>query len=83
MVDCNTPTRRELRRAFKRHRGAGTALARELRISGSAISLWLRGTIRVSRPTEERIRQRALELLQQEQGSQPGIGPNPGPVCEP
>lgn len=42
-TDDNTMTRTEIRKIFRRHRGAAAELARELEIGPNAVSQWLRG----------------------------------------
>lgn len=59
-------TRREIRAAFKRHRGEATKLAKDLNVHPVTISSAMRGTGQYSARIHEAIRVRAAELIASE-----------------
>jgi len=58
-------TRQEIRRIFRRHRGAAAALARRLGITATSVSLWLHGR-RQSARLDREIRATAGVLAERE-----------------
>jgi transcriptional regulator with XRE-family HTH domain len=66
--DSSTLGRRELRRIFKRNRGAQAQLARELGLNAAIISQWFSGGFRSAR-IEAAARKRAAELLESERAA--------------
>ena len=58
-------TRQEIRRIFRRHRGAAAALARRLGITATSVSLWLHGR-RQSARLDREIRAAAEVLTERE-----------------
>ena len=58
-------SRKEIRQIFQRHRGAALALSKELGVSHTTMSLWLRGKT-VSARIAEAAQTRAHELLELE-----------------
>lgn len=65
-VDSSTLTLREIRRVFKRHRGAAAQLARDLERKPNSISQYLKGKF-PSKPLQEATTNLALQLLAEEQ----------------
>ena len=71
LANGSTLSREEIQQVFRRTPGAAAALARDLGISRQNITDWMNGFGR-SKRVDSAIRQRASELLVQEQAKQEG-----------
>jgi len=64
-MDVSTLPVAEIRKIFRRHRGASAQLSRELKVNRSSLSIWLRHPY-PSKRIDAAVRQRVVELLAQE-----------------
>ena len=67
MEESQELRRAEIRKIFKRHRGAAYQLARDLNCSRVTVSDWLRGRVKSARIAKA-AHARAYELLAEERG---------------